>query len=339
MTRDAALWITEADVVEVLTMSEAIAALGDGLAREVTGTARNMVKTHTTFGENCTLHAIGAAIEDLGVVGTKTWAHTSGGAAPMLLLFHADTGQLMAILEAFALGQLRTGAVSGLATDRLAASEANELAIIGSGKQAIAQVAAVAAVRPLERVRTFSPNASHAAAFADRVTAELGITAKAMRTVEEAVDGSSIVTLVTRARTPFLGPSMVIAGAHINAVGAIVRDRAEFDPALLDRCDVITADSVAQARELSSELRQHFQTDADWQRVEPLSEVIARRAERPAGADCTLLKAMGIGIADVALGNRCHELALRRGLGREIPIPRRVAPRWNEDSKQAGEAP
>ncbi len=338
MSEESARWISEHDVVELLTTHEAVSALEDGLVREARGAAQNMVKTHTSWGSGNTLHAIGAAIEDLGVVGTKTWAHTSGGATPILLLFRADTGELLAIVEAFALGQFRTGAISGLATKRLAAPDADELSIIGTGRQAIAQVASVAAIRPLRRVRVFSPDASHCAAFAERVKNELGIAAEAMDSVRDAVDGSSIITLVTRAREPFLDASMVSTGAHVNAIGAIVTDRAEFDSSLLDRCAVITADSVAQARELSREFRDYFRADSDWERVEPLSDLVARQGERPAEADCTLLKAMGIGIADVALGYRCLQLASHRGLGAEIAVPVRATPRWRDEPIQLGGA-
>jgi ornithine cyclodeaminase len=102
------------------------------------------------------------------VVGTKTWTHTEGGANPLLILFDAANGQLVAVIEAFALGQLRTAAISGLATRWLAAPDAAEMALVGAGKQALAQVAAVAAVRKLGRVRVASRNPENAAAFAKR---------------------------------------------------------------------------------------------------------------------------------------------------------------------------
>jgi alanine dehydrogenase len=89
------------------------------------------------------LHAIGAAYPQEGIAGTKTWAHTSGGACPLLILFSAETGNLLAIIEAFALGQMRTGGISGVATQWLAAPHADVLGLIGTGKQALAQLAAV----------------------------------------------------------------------------------------------------------------------------------------------------------------------------------------------------
>jgi ornithine cyclodeaminase len=137
MTVSSPLWITEAEVVALLNLSDAIAALEQGLRLEARGEAANMAKTHATWGSGSTLHAIGATFGSAGFVGAKTWAHTEGGATPLLILFDSETGALKAVTEAFALGQLRTGGISGVATHWLAAADADELAIVGTGKQAL----------------------------------------------------------------------------------------------------------------------------------------------------------------------------------------------------------
>src|SRR5205807_1385504 len=172
----APLWITEADVASLLDLGEAIAALEQGLRLEARGEARNMTKTHVTW-QGGTLHAIGASFESTGIVGTKTWANTPRGATPLLVLFDAGTGALVAVIEAFALGQLRTSSISGIATGRLARRDARTFAIIGTGEQALPQVAAVAAVRPLASVRVFGRNPERRAAFARRVEEGLGLSA------------------------------------------------------------------------------------------------------------------------------------------------------------------
>ena len=167
------LWVTEGEVVRLMDMKGAIAALDRGLALEAAGKAENMVKTHAIWGGHHTLHAIGATFADEGFVGTKTWAHANG-AAPLLILFDSHNGSLRAIIEAFALGQLRTGAISGLATKYLAAEGASDMALIGTGKQAMTQLAAVAAVRPLRRVRAFSRDGAGRSDFVARARKALG---------------------------------------------------------------------------------------------------------------------------------------------------------------------
>src|SRR6266849_4547023 len=144
---DTPIWISETDVVSMMDLSNAIDALECGLLAEAQGSATNMVKTHGEWDGGSTLHAIGAAFPRNGFVGTKTWAHTEGGATPLLILFDSHNGALKAIIEAFALGQMRTASASGVATKWLAADDAEDFAIIGTGKQAISQVASVLGAR------------------------------------------------------------------------------------------------------------------------------------------------------------------------------------------------
>ncbi len=312
------LWISEADVVAMMDLRDAIRAVETGLEAEARGEAKNMQKTHVAW-DGGTLHAIGASFP--GIAGTKTWAHTEGGATPLLILYDATTGALQAVIEAFALGQMRTGAVSGVATRWLAAEGADEMAIAGTGKQALAQVAAVAAVRAIRRVHVYSPSEQHRAAFVARVRAELGIDAIASPSIADAVKNVPIITTITRAREPFLTAAMIAPGTHINAVGAIVPTGAEVAADAVARCARIVADSVPQAQKLAREL-----SAVEWSKVQPLSTVVAARQQRSA-AEITLFKSLGMGISDLSLGAELHRLAVELGLGRPIPRPRRVAPR------------
>jgi ornithine cyclodeaminase len=343
-----ALWITESDVVSVMDMPGAIRALEAGLRAEARGAAINMTKTHVawpvgdgsprqagvaTSPSQSTLHAIGAAFPEEGFVGTKTWAHTPQGATPLVILYDSRTGALRAVIEAFAMGQLRTGAASGLATRMLAAEDAAELAIIGTGKQALTQVAAVHAVRPLERVRVFGRDADRRRRFSERVTHDLGLDVVEAASVEEAVKGAPIVTAITRAREPFLFAPMVARGAHINAVGAIVPTAAEVAGDVLARCTQIVADSPAQARRLSRELIEFYgDAAAGWEKVRRLADLVASGARRTAADDVTLFKALGMGISDLSLGIEVYNAACRAGAGKPIEPPQRAAPRLRAET-------
>src|SRR5438874_167826 len=117
MSVSSPVWISEADVVAMMDIGDAISALEKGLLAEARGQAKNMVKTHVAWDDGSTLHAIGAVFPNDEFAGTKTWAHTKGGATPLLILFDSASGQLKAIIEAFALGQLRTASASSVATD------------------------------------------------------------------------------------------------------------------------------------------------------------------------------------------------------------------------------
>src|SRR5262245_53373852 len=167
-----AIWITESDVVQLMDLKDAIAALEAALREEARGEAHNMTKTLLQYGKN-NLHAIGAK---LGAwVGTKTWTHTQGGTCPLLLLWSAEDGSLVAVIEAFALGNLRTGGISGVAADWMAKADATVMALAGTGKQALAQVATMRAVRAIERVQIYSPRPESREEFAKKVREELGV--------------------------------------------------------------------------------------------------------------------------------------------------------------------
>ena len=328
LSPESAVWLSESDVVSMMDVGEAIAALEAGLLAEAQREAQNMVKTHVEWGDGGTLHAIGAVFPKAGFAGTKTWSHTRGGATPLLILFDSTNGSLKAVLEAFALGQMRTAAASGVATRWLAPANAEEFALIGTGKQAITQVAAILAVRPIRRLRVFSRDETRRAQLAARVSNEFGVEALAASSVREAVKGAPIITLVTRATDPILSSDMVEHGTHINSVGAIVLSRAEVAADVLARSTQIVTDSVPQAQKLSRELLEFFTSDQEkWRAVRSLASVVASRYSRGAGDDLTLFKSLGVGISDLSLGIELYNKALALGLGRELPQPRKVSPR------------
>lgn len=321
------LWISEAEVVDALSLPEAIGALQQCLAMEAAGTARNMPKTHQIWGGHHTLHAIGAVVEGAATVGTKTWAHTAGGAAPLVTLWNSDTGRLEAVIEAFALGQMRTGGISGVATSCMAREDADELAIIGTGKQAITQVAAMAAVRPLKRIRVFSPTPENRTRFIARIERLLpSIRLLEALSVADAVRDAPIVTLVTRARTPILSAAMLARGAHLNAVGAITPEREEFAQDVFERTSTIAVDTIESVKSLSAEFHKRF-GEGDWPNVRLLSELVADNAQRASDADVTLFKAMGMGLSDLALGIEILKRVRAKGGGRVIPHPQPAQPR------------
>ena len=323
----APLWIAEADVVSMMDMRAAIGALERGLLTEAAGEARNMVKTHVEW-DGSTLHAIGAAFPKLGLCGTKTWSHTAGGATPLLILFDSHNGSLKAIIEAFALGQLRTAAASGVATKWLAPAEASTYSIIGTGKQALAQVAAVVAVRPIKLIQVFGRDERRRNEFVQRLSSQFQGEVVGCATIQEAVENAAVVTVATRAQEPVIFSEMVGPGTHINSIGAIVPTRAEVAQDVMARSTRVVTDSVPQAQKLSREMIEFFGNDpANWGKVQSLADAVAARISRSPSDDITLFKALGVGISDLSLGIELYEKAMASGLGRAFPAPQRMSPR------------
>ncbi len=315
------LWLTEADVVQSLDLAGAIKALERALAAEADGKAANMTKTHLMVGANDVLQAFGGSLASEGLCGTKTWVNIAGKSQTVLIVFSLTDGALRAVIEATALGQIRTAAMSGVGTDWLAPADADEMAIIGTGKQALPQIAAVLAVRPIGRVRIYSRNEENRKRAADAARAKFpGVEVIASPSLEAAVDGAPIVTLCTNSTQPFFSSPLAGRGSHINAVGAIVPARSEFTDDVFPRCASIAVDTVEGVKELSREFIDYFGSGrASWERVQPVSEVIRSGRRRGRDADLTLFKAMGMGIADLAVAVEVLKASDARGMGQKLP--------------------
>jgi ornithine cyclodeaminase len=313
------LWLTEADVVSLINLSGVIAALERALKLEHEGKARNMYKAQTVWAAGST-NVTGAQFTGDGFSGAKVWTNVGGSSEPLTIVHGADDGKVRAIIESIALGTMRTAALAGVATKWLAAPGADDMALVGSGKQSITQVAAVHAVRPLKRLRVWSPRAENRAKFVELARSRFKFEVVDAPTLEACVENAPIVSTVTRAKEPFLSPRHLAPGAHLNAVGAIIPEFAEIDRDVVAAADRIVVDNLEQVRENSRELRSHLgNDDKAWAGVMPLSAVVAEGKGRPTGAKLTLFKFMGVGLGDLAAGIEIYRRALQQGKGRKLP--------------------
>ncbi|WP_017235105.1 ornithine cyclodeaminase family protein [Pandoraea sp. B-6] len=318
-----AVWLSEADITSLVSLKDTVAALEDGVRQLGQGTAFNVAKALGSLGATSSMHSLGSAMTDSGFCGYKNWINTPAGAKAVFVLFDGNEGRLLAVMEANSLGQLRTSAITGLGTKWVAREGANEMAMIGSGRQALAQVAAVHLVRPLKRLRVWSPTPEKRSAFCRSVSEALDIEVSEATTVEEATDGAPIVTTVTRAREPFLKASMLSRGAHLNAVGAILPNNAELDQDVFSRVGFIAVDDVANARKASRELIDYFDHGpgaGNWDLVRPLGGVIAGSESASSDCDITLFKSMGMGISDLTVAALAYERAVQRGSGTQLKL-------------------
>ncbi|MBT6859697.1 MAG: ornithine cyclodeaminase family protein [Rhodospirillaceae bacterium] len=299
---NAPLWLTEADVTRCMDVGAAIDALETVLAVTGADAGENMGKTHLMVGANDVLQAIGGAVPSEGLCGTKTWVNVGGKSQTLVLLFSLTDGSLKCVVEATALGQMRTAAMTGLGTKWLSPEDAGEMAIIGTGKQALPQIAACMAVRPIKKVRIYSRAEASREALAEAAAIFPGLKAVPAASLEEATDGVPLITLCTNATEAFFGASMAAKGAHINAIGAIVPGRVEFTEDIFPRCSMIAVDTLDGVKAMSREFMDYFGAAKDnWDKVVPISVVMGESRRRPADADLTLFKAMGMGLADIAV--------------------------------------
>ena len=240
-----------------------------------------------------------------------------------VLLFDAMNGRLLAILDASAITAIRTAAVSGLATDHLARPGAGDLAILGTGIQAATHLEAVAAVRPLRRVRVWGRNPAHAAAFVARERARLASLASASSRIEtapsarDAVEGADLVVTATAATEPVLRGEWLAPGAHVNAVGACRKNFREVDGEVVRRARVVVdrrESAMAEAGDILLAIAESA-VGPDPIAAE-LGQVLAGSAiGRRDDAEITLFKSVGLAIQDLCAARAAYLRALAAGAG------------------------
>jgi ornithine cyclodeaminase/alanine dehydrogenase-like protein (mu-crystallin family) len=226
------------------------------------------------------------------------------------------------LIEADALGQLRTGAASGVATKYLANANARIGGIIGTGYQARTQLEAVAAVRRLVRIRAFGRDAERREKFCREMSERIGVAVEPMNSGEEAVRGADILITATSATKVVLEGAWLLPGVHINAMGTNWPQKRELDAAAVGRASKIVVDSIEQSRMEAGDLIQAFGDDASrWNAVQELSQIVAGKVPGRTSADqITLFKSNGIATWDLAAAVRVYELAVAQGMGQSIPI-------------------
>ncbi len=287
--------ITEQQVRDTLSMKQAVSLMRDAFTALRERQATNQPRRRIVLPTGSTLHSMGGAWGKY--FGTKFYStNPKYGAYFFFFLFDAETAQPLAQFEANWLGQIRTGAASGYATDVLAATDSATLGVIGSGFQAAAQIAAIREVRKLEDIRVWSRSEEKRNVFAQSTGA------RAVASAEEAVRGADIIVTATFAGEPVLESAWIKDGAHINAMGSNRGNRRELPTNLIERANLIAIDSVEQGRIEAGDL---LLAGADFNdpRVVELADV----TKRPSGNPVTIFKSLGLGVEDVVAGAWIYE--------------------------------
>ena len=317
-----ALLLTESDVQALLTMPVALEAVETAFRRLADGSALLHPRQRLHIPGNSYLHYMAAADSAGGYMGMKIYTSSRSGLRFLIPLFNVVNGELLALLEADFLGQMRTGAASGIATRYLARSDASTVGIIGTGLQARTQLEAIVAVRRITRIRAFSRDPERRDRFAREMADRLGVRVLAVNIPEDAVRDNDIVVTATTASEPVLLGRWLKPGMHINAIGANFPQKRELDEDAVRRASVIAADSREQSRMEAGDLIFTLRDSGPaWDKVTELAEIVSGRAPgRTDPAQITLFKSNGIAIEDIVTAARVYELALEQGAGRQIPL-------------------
>jgi ornithine cyclodeaminase/alanine dehydrogenase-like protein (mu-crystallin family) len=304
------VYLSEQDVEALLTPADAVDAIEACFRRMATGAVDLLPRERLALDEG-RLAVMAATDRELGLAAVKSYVATGEGARFAVLLFREEGAELVAVIDADRLGQLRTGAASAVAARHLAVAGATTLGIIGCGWQAESQVACIRAALPaIERVVAFCRTPTSLEEFCARVGAE---PAEDQR---EAA-AQQIVVTATTSRDPVLRGDWLRPGALVCAMGANVPSHRELDNAVLERAAFVCCDALAQARKESGDLIEPIAAGVlDWLEVHELQEVVAGEVNGRASADdIVVFKSNGLAAWDLAIAALAVERAAAAGVG------------------------
>ncbi len=289
------IYISEEEVNQNYDMKSSIDAMKHAFEALHSGKASVSVRQRTSAGSSI-LNTMPAAIDEYGISGLKAYIATPKGARFVVIVFDVETSDLIAIIEANRLGQIRTGAVTAFATSIMHSGSGAVFTLIGSGFQAETQLEGMINVRKPSEIRVYSSHIYNAKKFADRMGNKFGIDIKPFDDIKRALKGADIITSITNSREPIIFRDMIGENYHINLAGANITARREADLSVFSASDLVVSEHLAQSMIESSEISEFLKIGG---RVAELKDVAGNPKEF-SGKKRTVFKSMGIGIEDVA---------------------------------------
>jgi ornithine cyclodeaminase/alanine dehydrogenase len=299
------IYIKENDVAEFLDMPTAVQALRDAFAARAQAREAAVIvpRTRWVFGDK-RLNVMGG-----GLTTQQRYALKSYGSSAYHVLLYGPKG-LLAIVESNNLGQIRTGAATGVATEKMTRAGAGKVALIGTGRQARTQALALKAVGRLNALAVSGRDRGRLETFCAKLKDELGVPVRAAASGEDAVAGADIVVAATNSAVPVVMNAWVKPDTHVVGMGANAANRREIDAEIVLRASLLVTDDVEQAKMEAGEFIDLTKAGKlDWNTVKPLHEIMAASVTQPDGG-ITLFKSLGVGLEDAAVASVIYDRAM-----------------------------
>ncbi|MFM7071127.1 MAG: ornithine cyclodeaminase family protein [Planctomycetota bacterium] len=324
------LYLTEDDVTRLIDMPTVLGIVERAFLGLARGEADNVPRMRAQ-SRGITLHSMSAAASYLGFSGWKNYTTTPQGARFVVGLHENSSGRLVALLEANRLGQVRTGAATGVAVRYLSSPDTDEIGLFGTGWQAESQLAAVAAVRPLRRAVVYSRSAERREAFARKMSERFMLEVAPAANAREAVERLPLVVTATTSATPVFDGEWLADGAVVCAVGSNWLHKAELDATVFRRATRVVCDSVAACRHEAGDMAAALAEEVfSWERAEELSRVVeagisaqtqslspSQSGDR---SGVTVFKSVGLAIEDLAVAVHLVAQAQSQRVGIVLPV-------------------
>lgn len=327
------LALTADDIRILVPMRDAVALMKAAFGELSAGAAVAPLRTPIEVApEQAVALFMPAAVPSVGGLGLKVVSVFPHNPSRGLLTIHAlvclinpENGAPLAIMDGTYLTALRTGAVSGAATDLMARPEARVLALFGAGAQAVTQAEAVCAVRPIDDIRLVARSAEKGAAWTERVRQHAPDVAQRVRVVldpREALRGADVICTATPATTALFPDDAAEPGTHINAVGAYTPAMQEIPEATVARARIVVDQREAAWAEAGDLViardRGVITADAVYAELGELANGTKRG--RQSSEEITFFKSVGNAVQDIAVGRRAVDRARERGIGQTINL-------------------
>ena len=312
------LILTEAEVDSLLDMPSTLDAVESVLRDQAEGRATNRARRRVALPRSG-LNLMAAGAPEIGALGLKAYTVARTGARFYTMLFDPEGGELLSIMQSDRLGQMRTGAASGVATKYLAREDANTLGLYGAGWQAESQLEAIAAVRDLERIIVYSRREESRKRFAEMMGERLGMEIETTHSADEPAVQDIVVT-ATSSREPVLLGEWLRPGAHVNAAGSNFLFKSEIDREVVRRASFVCVDSREELGLEAGDLVQPLETGLILpEAIYELGQVIAGQVEGRRGPeDITVFASQGLALEDIAAARVVYDRAVERDVGRDI---------------------
>lgn len=311
------LYLTNAEVRELVSVDEAARAIDDLFAQEAQGQVANRPTTelHLPRGFFRLKAGMTAGFGSYGFKAYGTGRYT-------VFVYNIENNALEGVVDAYGLTEIRTAAVSAVAAKYMARPQTRSMAIIGTGREARAQAAALSRILPVQSIKAYSRAAEHREAFAREMSERLKLQVEPVASAEACVRDADMVVTITSARDPVLAGAWLAEGTFVCAVGATTPERRELDEEAVLRAGTVVVEHLPQAQAECGELRHAVERgELDWSKVIELKDVVSgavpgRRCE----AEITLFDSIGIGSEDVALATYALQKARAEGKGQALPL-------------------
>jgi len=315
------LFLTEQDVVRLIDMPQSIAVVEDAFRQMAQGQVLNMPRSRTQ-APGILLHSMTAAVTAAGLVGWKNYTTMRDRMRFHVAGYSLQTGEMEILIEANWLGQLRTGAATGVATKYMSRPESSTVGLLGTGLQARTQLQAVCLVRSIDRIEVFGRDVDRRRRFAEDMSVQCGVDIVPVESPRQAVSGKDIVVTATTSKSPVFAGADLAEGTQINAIGGNFLQKSEVDVETVRRSGTIVCDSVAQCRIEAGEFVQPLEEKVlSLDDLVELKDVVAGSVPgRTSGTECTFFKSVGLAMEDVAMAGRLLTLARDQGVGQELPF-------------------